>query len=91
MLAGHPDQMQGDMTLQCAKVTAGYNCSEPEPDAMGAALRKDAHEWRLLLQVPSAEGLGMLWGDAGCLYYWIREKDLRARRFDRCWLVLQGG
>jgi uncharacterized protein YwqG len=31
----------------------------------------------------------MMWGDAGCLYYWIRAEDLRARRFDRAWMILQ--
>lgn len=38
----------------------------------------------------------MSWGfdpeDAGsCLYYWIRDEDLRACRFDRAWMILQCG
>lgn len=24
----------------------------------------------------------MMWGDAGRIYFWIREADLRARNFD---------
>lgn len=37
---------------------------------------------RLLLQVDSEERAGMMWGDAGRIYFWIREADLRARNFD---------
>ena len=40
----------------------------------------------LLLQVDSDDDLGMMWGDAGRLYYLIADEDLRARRFDRCLL-----
>jgi len=32
-----------------------------------------------------------MWGDLGRIYYWIRDDDLAARRFDRSWLVLQCG
>jgi uncharacterized protein YwqG len=31
----------------------------------------------------------MMWGDLGMLYYWIREEDLAARRFDRVWGISQ--
>ena len=30
-----------------------------------------------------------MWGDVGRLYFWIRDADLRARRFDATWLILQ--
>jgi hypothetical protein len=46
-------------------------------------------DWRLLLQVESDRNAGMMWGDAGCLYFWIREEDLRARRFDRTRIIFQ--
>lgn len=32
---------------------------------------------------------GLMWGDAGCLYFRIRRDDLEARRFDQAWLILQ--
>ena len=44
--------------------------------------------WKLLLQVDSDDASGMMWGDAGMLYHWIRD-DLAARRFDRTWCVMQ--
>ncbi len=30
-----------------------------------------------------------MWGDAGRLYFMIREEDLAARRFEDCWMTLQ--
>lgn len=48
-----------------------------------------APDWRLLLQVDSESSAGMMWGDVGRIYWWIRRADLASRRFDRAWLVLQ--
>jgi uncharacterized protein YwqG len=48
-----------------------------------------AHDWQLLLQVDSDGNAGMMWGDAGRVYFWIRVEDLRAARFDRTCTVLQ--
>lgn len=31
----------------------------------------------------------MMWGDLGRLYFWIRDDDLAARRFEKAWLILQ--
>lgn len=89
----YPDQIQGDMMVECAMVSAGLYCGDATAyeDPRRPLFRKQACEWRLLLQVPSAESAGMMWGDAGCLYYWIREDDLRARRFERSWMILQCG
>jgi uncharacterized protein YwqG len=91
IVGGYPDQIQGDMTLECAMVSAGLFCGDGEAfkDPRRPELQRQATEWRLLLQVPSSEASGMMWGDAGCLYYWIRAEDLRARRFDRAWMILQ--
>lgn len=93
LLGGYPDQIQGDMMVECALVAAGLYCGDSTAyhDPRLPTLRKQARDWRLLLQVPSAESAGMMWGDVGCLYYWIRDDDLRARRFDRAWMILQCG
>jgi uncharacterized protein YwqG len=47
------------------------------------------NDWRLLLQLDSEEGAQIAWGDAGRLYCWIRDRDLKSNRFDRCWVFLQ--
>jgi uncharacterized protein YwqG len=39
--------------------------------------------------VDSDDAAGTMWGDSGMLYYWIRDDDLAARRFDRAWCVMQ--
>ncbi|MBI4313077.1 MAG: DUF1963 domain-containing protein [Chloroflexi bacterium] len=93
LLAGYPDQIQGDMTLECEMVRSGLYCGNASAysDPRMPHFRKRAQEWRLLLQVPSFEPAGMMWGDDGCLYYWIREDDLKAHRFERSWTILQCG
>jgi uncharacterized protein YwqG len=89
---GFPDAIQGDeMELECQLVSHGLYCG----DASGymsrdaPALRDGAKDWRLLLQIDSDGDLGVMWGDAGILYFWIREEDARAGRFDQAWAVLQ--
>jgi uncharacterized protein YwqG len=50
---------------------------------------KDDAEWILLLQLDTDDRAGMMWGDAGMLYFCIRADDLDARRFDRTLLIMQ--
>ena len=46
-------------------------------------------DWRLLLQLDSDATINTMWGDSGRIYVWIRQEDLRAKRFDRCWVLAQ--
>jgi uncharacterized protein YwqG len=48
-----------------------------------------ADSWQLVLQIDSDIEVGMEWGDVGRLYLCARKPDLAARRFDRCWMVMQ--
>ena len=93
LLGGHPDQIQGDMATECALVTGGLYVGDGSfaEDPRVPALAATAKDWRLLAQIGSLPDAGMMWGDVGCLYYWIRQHDLEARRFDRCWTILQCG
>lgn len=73
------------------------NPPEPETPAQKAQqlmlVRQSVQNWRLLWQLESetAEQLGLIFGDCGTLYFYIREEDLKAKRFDRVWLILQCG
>ena len=91
-LLGHSDNIQGDMELECQLVSHGLYCgnSSGYEDPRRAELEAGAGDWVLLLQIDSEEAhCGMMWGDSGRLYLWIRQQDLAAKAFERCWLVLQ--
>lgn len=92
-LLGHPDPVQGDMQLECQLVTNGLHCGDSTGyrDLRAAGLRDGAAEWRLLLQVDSQDEAGMMWGDVGRLYYWIKHTDLLTRDWELSWLILQCG
>ena len=90
-LLGHPDPIQNDMQLECQLVTSGLYCGDETgyDDPRAAALKPRATSWRLLLQIDSEEEAGMMWGDVGRLYYWLRRDHLAERRFDETWCILQ--
>ena len=92
-LLGHSDNIQGGMELECEYVTHGLYCGDGTgyKKAKALGLDKNAGHWNLLMQVESNEDLGMMWGDLGRLYLWITDEDLKARRFDKAWLILQCG
>ena len=80
------------MELECELVTNGLYCGDETgynvPKAKG--LQKNKDNWTLLLQVDSNyEEAGMIWGDAGRLYFWIKKEDLKNKKFDKCWLISQ--
>lgn len=93
-LFGYPDAVQSDtMDLECQLVSSGVYCGTPDGYRSAKAKRLEAGrtEWMLLLQLDTDDDAGMMWGDAGRLYFWIRRGDLAARRFERCWMILQCG
>jgi uncharacterized protein YwqG len=90
-LLGHPQTIQNDMRLECELASQGLSCGDPSGfnDPRAKALQAGAKDWRLLLQVDSEDAPGWMWGDCGRIYYWMREEDMRQRRWDAAWLVLQ--
>lgn len=89
---GWPKQVQGEMDRECQLVTHGIYCGSPEgyQSAEAERLKAGVRDWMMLLQLDSDDdGPGWMWGDAGCLYYWIRKQDLAERRFDKIWTILQ--
>jgi uncharacterized protein YwqG len=91
-VGGFPSPVQGDgMEMECQLASHGLFCGDESGyrDPRAAELEGGASDWRLLLQVDSDDDLGVMWGDLGRLYFWVREEDARAGDFSRVWMVLQ--
>lgn len=93
-LFGYPIPVQGDhMELECQLASNGVYCgtSEGYQSSRATELSSGAMDWRLLLQLDSDDDAGMMWGDVGTLYFWIREEDARRDDFSNVWMILQCG
>lgn len=90
-LLGQAMPIQGDMRLECQLASHGLYCGDPTGynDPRARELEAGVQDWRLLLQVDSDDDARMRWGDVGRLYFWICAEDLRERRFDAVWMILQ--
>jgi uncharacterized protein YwqG len=88
-LLGHPQVIQNPMEAECelaSNEVDGGSLQDGETNALAGG----AADWRLLLQVDTDEdGPGWMWGDMGRIYFWIKQQDLAAHRFDQVWLILQ--
>lgn len=91
-LLGHPKEIQGDTQLECQLATNSLHDRCPEIyQTPCCELESLASQWMLLFQCDSDDNVGWMWGDGGRLYFWIMEADLKIRRFDRVWMILQCG
>lgn len=91
-IGGFPFPIQDDgMELEAQLVSNGIDCGDSSGyrSEQAKALAAGASEWRLLLQLDSDDNFGACWGDVGTLYFWLREADAKAKRFDKTWLILQ--
>jgi uncharacterized protein YwqG len=88
---GWPEPVQNAMPLECQLASNGVYVGGPEGyrDPRVAGLKAGAADWRLLWQIDTDEDAGWMWGDVGTIYYWIREQDLVAGRFDKVWMIFQ--
>lgn len=89
---GYANCIQGPMELECQLVINGLYCGDRSgyEHPAAAALNEGKDDWILLLQIDSEEEkTGMMWGDSGRIYFWIKKQDLQAKRFDKCWCILQ--
>ena len=80
------DQMELDVQRAASGMQIDSKRALHDSGIVAAAAR-----WRLLLQVDSDDAAGMLWGDAGLLYFWIREEDATRRNFNDVWMIMQSG
>jgi uncharacterized protein YwqG len=91
-IGGLPFPVQSDwMENECQLASHGIYCGNNKyrEDPRVPEIEKGAAEWRLLLQVDSDDSAGMIWGDGGTLYFFIRESEARAGDFSNVWMVLQ--
>jgi uncharacterized protein YwqG len=90
-VCGLPDIMQNPMELECQLASEGVYVGGPTGYQTPRAheLAPGAKDWRLLAQIDSDDDLGLMWGDAGRVYWWLREADFRQGRPERCWGILQ--
>lgn len=91
-LLGHPDPIQNEMQLECQLTSNGLYTGNASgwDDPRRKELEKGAADWQLLLQIDSEDDkTGMMWGDCGRLYFWIRKQDLQKRDFGKVWMILQ--
>lgn len=91
-LGGYPQPVQNnDMDLECQLVSHGLYCGDASGyrDPKAKALETGKNDWILLLQLDTDNDAGMMWGDCGMLYFWIRKEDLANRHFEQCWMIFQ--
>lgn len=92
-LLGYADVIQDEMLTECESVSRGIYCGAPEPRTAEeeASIQEHAKDWILLLQLSWLEGeeSELMWGDCGRIYFYIRKDDLKNKRFEGAWLVLQ--
>jgi uncharacterized protein YwqG len=93
-IGGYPQEVQGDMQLECQLVTHGLYCGNQSAykDPRRSELEKGSSDWKLVAQFDSDEaGLGWMWGDVGRVYFWARKQDIEAADFGNSWAILQCG
>ena len=95
-LLGYPDTIQSPMEEECEALARGYRLGCPEdfkviPEDIWKEIKEKSKDWILLFQMGTIESDDMeyMFGDCGHIYFWIRKQDLKSKRFDHIWLVLQ--
>lgn len=90
-LLGHSDCLLRGMELQCELVRRGINAKRYklyESDDKQSIL-DEIPKWQCVLQIVTNEDLGMLWGDEGIIFVWMKDEDLKQRNFEHSWVILE--
>ncbi len=91
-ILGYANPIQNTMELECQLVTNGLFCGDSTgyEDPKREQLEKGKEDWVLLLQIDSEDNkTGMMWGDSGRIYFWIKKQDLLKKDFGKTWCILQ--
>lgn len=91
---GHPQEIQGEMRLECQLVSNGIYCGDKtgyqDPRRSVLEKKKSATDWHLLMQIDSDEKrLGWMWGEQGAFTFGLNGQDIKVADFDGSWAVLQ--
>lgn len=90
-MLGYANPLRNSMELDCQLVTNGIYIGNSSGfrGRRRTELEKTMGEWRVLLQLHSDDYPGMIWGEEGRLYFWIKTNDLKNRNFKNSWVLLQ--
>lgn len=91
-LLGYPEPIQGEMEIECLLQERGLSWKDYErlTKEEKSQLDREAKEWNLLLQVDSdSENSDMMWGDAGMLYFFLKEADFKNGDFEKTLMIMQ--
>lgn len=92
-LFGHPNCIQDDMNLELELVSRGIYCGDAKgyEQSNKSEIKQASEGWQLILQLDSIESIGMMWGDAGRLYFFSRPSDFAEMETEKFWMILQCG
>ena len=89
-MLGYPNETGGLMPVTCELTASGRDATDLDAADDDVGVR--AGRWRLLAQLTAGvEGPWNLGGEAGRLYVWITDEDLRAGDFSRVRAIAQPG
>lgn len=91
-LLGYADIIQNPMLKECEMTTTGIYSGHPPKlsDKEQKQIEQNSHDWTLLAQFGTISD-EIMFGDCGCIYYYIKKQDLQNRNFDKAHLILQCG
>lgn len=89
-LLGYADLIQNSMLSECEMVTSGiYTGHQVDlTDEQSASIAQKSRDWVLLCQFGTISD-ELMFGDCGCIYFYIRKQDLADKNFDNSHLILQ--
>lgn len=89
-LLGYADIIQNSMLMECEMTMWGIYSGNPPKltETQKKTIKENSYNWTLLAQFGTLSD-ELMFGDCGCIYYYIRSQDLAERNFDKIHLILQ--
>lgn len=89
-LLGYADLIQNSILEECEMVSRGIDCGGAVeiPKKIMKEIKKNTSDWILLAQFGTISE-DIMFGDCGCIYFYIRKQDLAILNFDNIHFSLQ--